>query len=75
MNPTSVRSTLPGRASSAAMIWSMPGAVKPVQLATIRWVMPASMPAPSAAIACSASFGASSLYTAMRAPVLGAAPW
>jgi hypothetical protein len=42
------------------MIWSIPGATKPVQLATIRWVIPTSAAASSRPIASSASFGACS---------------
>ena len=59
MKPTMVRSTL-SRRPAWRMIWkSRPGAVKPVQLATIRWVMAErSRAMSSAAIACPASASA-----------------
>ena len=51
---------------------SSPGAVNPVQLATIRWVIASRSAAmSSAAIAWRASAIAASLYSAMRAPVVG----
>ena len=52
--------------------WSSPGAAKPVQVARIRWVIPAASAArPSASQAASARAGASASKRAMRAAVLG----
>ena len=51
---------------------SSPGAVKPVQLATIRWVIASRSAAmSSAAMAWSANARAASRYSAIRAPVVG----
>ena len=73
MNPISVRSTSSAKPSSRATIWSIPGATNPVQLATTRCVVPSTGTA-NRPIAASASAGAASPYTRIRALVGGEAP-
>ena len=51
------------------MIWSIPGATNPVQLATTRWVI--SPGVPRASIARMARSGAAMAYNAIRSPVPG----
>ena len=75
MKPTMVRSVL-SRRPAARMIWkSSPGAVKPVQLATIRWVIVLRSGAMSStSMARMASASAAGSKRAMRAAVPGKAP-
>ncbi len=75
MKPTTVRST-PGFSPSAlTMIWSSPGATKPVQEATTRWVIRSRSASMSrSASAFSASCGAQASNLRIRSPVEGKAP-
>ena len=55
MKPTRVRCTSPRSPSRAAISWSSPGATKPVQEATTRWVIRAASSATSSAASASAA--------------------
>ena len=70
MKPTMVRSTEVGRPQRCTSSRSMPGAEKPVQHVTIRWVMrERSSPARRRSTAFCASAGAAASNISMRLPV------
>ena len=75
MKPTSVRATSARSPSRSPSCRSSPGAVKPVQDATTRWVIRCRSAAmPSASTARSANSSAWVSYNTIRAPVRGNRP-